>query len=99
MLKALRPELDIFMVTDAPVEDVVGGRSRHIRRLFYLQENYREVHLSVLKGLHERFETPFFNALRRYSQKPTGMFHAAHFPFGDDNQIAMDSGLGAILWP
>jgi arginine decarboxylase len=76
LLKALRPELDIFMVTDAPVEDVVGGPSRDFRRIFYLQENYREVHLSVLKGIHERFETPFFNALRRHSQKPTGMFHA-----------------------
>ncbi len=76
MLKALRPELDVFMVTDAPVEDVVGGPSRDFRRIFYLQENYREVHLSVLKGIHERFETPFFNALRLYSQKPTGMFHA-----------------------
>ncbi|MCB9875919.1 MAG: ornithine decarboxylase, partial [Planctomycetaceae bacterium] len=76
MLKALRPELDIFMVTDAPVEDVVGGPSRDFRRIFYLQENYREVHLSAIKGIHERFETPFFNALRRYSQKPTGMFHA-----------------------
>ncbi len=76
LLKALRPELDIFMVTDAPVEDVVGAPSRDFRRLFYLQENYREVHLSVIKGIHERYETPFFNALRRYSQKPTGMFHA-----------------------
>ena len=76
LLKKLRPELDIFMVTDAPVEDVVGGPSRVFRRLFYLHENYRELHLSVLKGVHERYETPFFNALRRYSQKPTGMFHA-----------------------
>ena len=76
LLKGLRPELDLFMVTDAPVEDVVGEPSRDFRRLFYLQENYREVHLSVLKGIHERYETPFFNALRRYSQKPTGMFHA-----------------------
>jgi len=75
-LKALRPELDIFMITDAPVEDVVGAPSRDFRRLFYLQEDYREVHLSALKGIHERYETPFFNALRRYSQKPTGMFHA-----------------------
>ncbi len=76
MLKALRPELDIFLVTDAPIEDVVGAPSRDFRRLFYLQENYREVHLSVLKGIHERYDTPFFTALRRYSQKPTGMFHA-----------------------
>lgn len=76
LLKALRPELDIFMITDAPIEDVVGSPSRDFRRLFYLQKNYREVHLSILKGIHERFETPFFTALRRYSQKPTGMFHA-----------------------
>ncbi len=76
LLKSLRPELDLFLVTDAPVEDVVGSPSRDFRRLFYLQENYREVHLSVLKGIHERFDTPFFHALRQYSQKPTGMFHA-----------------------
>lgn len=76
MLKGLRPELDIFLITDAPVEDVVGGPSKDFCRLFYLQQNYREVHLSALKGIHERFETPFFNALRLHSQKPTGMFHA-----------------------
>ncbi len=76
LLRKLRPELDVFLVTDAPVEDVVGDPSGDFRRLFYLQENYREVHLSVLKGIHERYQTPFFTALRRYSQKPTGMFHA-----------------------
>jgi arginine decarboxylase len=76
MLKKLRPELDLFLVTDAPVEDVVGDPSRDFRRLFYLVENYREVHLSLIKRLQERFETPFFNALRAYSRKPTGMFHA-----------------------
>ncbi len=76
MLKKLRPELDLFLVTDAPVEDVVGQPSRDFRRLFYLVEDYREVHLSIIKRLQERFETPFFTALRRYSQKPTGMFHA-----------------------
>ncbi len=76
MLKKLRPELDLFLVTDAPVEDVVGKPSQDFRRLFYLLENYREVHLSIIKCVQERYETPFFNALRHYSQKPTGMFHA-----------------------
>ncbi len=76
MLKKLRPELDLFLVTDAPVEDVVGQPSRDFRRLFYLVENYREVHLSIIKRLQERYETPFFTALKAYSQKPTGMFHA-----------------------
>lgn len=75
-LKQLRPELDLYLVTEAPVEDVVGDASREFRRVFYQQEDYQDLHLSILKGIHERFETPFFEALRRYSQKPTGMFHA-----------------------
>ena len=75
-LKALRPELDLFLFTDAPVEDVAGRPSDAFNRVFYLQEDYLDLHLSILKGIHSRFETPFFEALRRYSQKPTGMFHA-----------------------
>lgn len=75
-LKKLRPELDLFLVTDAPVEDVAGESSRDFRRVFYQQEDYQDLHLSLLKGIHERYETPFFEALRRYSLKPTGMFHA-----------------------
>ena len=75
-LKALRPELDLFLVTDAPVEAIAGEPSRAFRRAFYHQENYHELHLSILKAVNDRFETPFFNALKKYSQKPTGMFHA-----------------------
>ncbi|MDA1164786.1 MAG: ornithine decarboxylase [Planctomycetota bacterium] len=75
-LKALRPELDLFLVTDAPVEAIAGEPSRAFRRAFYHQENYQELHLSILKAVNDRYETPFFNALKKYSQKPTGMFHA-----------------------
>ena len=35
-----------------------------------------EQHLSILKGVRARFEAPFFDALRKYSAKPTGVFHA-----------------------
>jgi arginine decarboxylase len=35
-----------------------------------------DLHLSVLKGVYDRYDTPFFNALREYSERPTGMFHA-----------------------
>ena len=75
-LKALRPELDLFLVTDAPVEAIAGEPSRAFRRTFYHQENYLELHLSILKGVHDRYDTPFFSAIKKYSQKPTGMFHA-----------------------
>jgi arginine decarboxylase len=75
-LARLRPEMDLYLMTDAPVEQVAGAPSRSFRRVFYYQEDYHDLHLSVVKGIHERFDTPFFSALRRYSQKPTGVFHA-----------------------
>lgn len=76
VMKALRPELDLFLISDAPVEHVVGKRSSQFRRVFYNAEDYQDLHLSILKGVNERYETPFFSALRQYSLKPTGVFHA-----------------------
>jgi arginine decarboxylase len=75
-LERLRPELDLFQVTDETIDSVTANSGRAFRRVFYRQEDYLELHLSILKGVRERFETPFFNALRSYSRKPTGVFHA-----------------------
>jgi len=76
LLAGLRPELDLYRVTDAPVESVIGPGSRAFRRLFYLIEDYQDLHVSILRGVAERYETPFFDALRSYARRPTGMFHA-----------------------
>ena len=76
VLTELRPELDLFQVTDETFGSVAACRSRSFRRVFYRQEDYLELHLSILKGIRERYDTPFFSALREYSQKPTGVFHA-----------------------
>lgn len=76
VLKALRPELDLFLATDAPTEDVAGRFGDHFRRVFYRGDNFRELHHSILKGIRSRYQTPFFDALRKFSQKPTGVFHA-----------------------
>ncbi len=74
-LASIRPELDQFLVTDDPVRNV-SSQLHNFRRVFYHQEDYLELHLSILQGIDERHETPFFTALREYSQKPTGVFHA-----------------------
>jgi arginine decarboxylase len=91
-LRRLRPELDLYLVTDAPVEDVAGEPSQQYRRVFYQQEDYQDLHLSILKGIHARYESPFFEALRRYSQKPTGMFHA--LPISRGRTIAKSHWIG-----
>ena len=75
-LKRLRPELDLYLVTDAPLGRVAGNIGTCFRRVFYRLEQYMEQHLSILTGIQARHQAPFFDALRRYAAKPTGVFHA-----------------------
>ena len=76
LLSELRPELDLYLVTDASVEDIAGNVTQKFSRIFYQQEDYLDLHLNILRGIQHRYETPFFNALRKYSRQPTGVFHA-----------------------
>ena len=75
-IKRVRPELDIYLMTEISLEDVAGWITNHFRRMFHSREGTLELHLSLLAGVGERYEAPFFNALKRYSQRPTGVFHA-----------------------
>jgi arginine decarboxylase len=85
MLARMRPELDLFLITDVSVEEVASNTICNFRRIFYRQEDYLELHLSIERGISERYETPFFNALREYSRRPTGVFHA--MPISRGNSV------------
>jgi len=76
VISDLRPELDLYLVADASVEEVVSPSTQAFRRVFYHQDDHTELHLSILRGISERYETPFFSALRKYAKRPTGVFHA-----------------------
>jgi arginine decarboxylase len=76
-VKAIRPELDVFLLDDSHPEQVVmDPAAAGLRRVFYEVEEPLEIHLSILAGVAERFETPFFDNLKKYAQKPVGTFHA-----------------------
>jgi len=75
-IKKLRPELDIYLVTDQSVEEIASLVTNYCRRVFYNQEDYLELHLNILRGVQSRYKTPFFSALKEYSKQPTGVFHA-----------------------
>jgi arginine decarboxylase len=75
-LTAVRPEIDLYLMVESGVEEIAGSLSPCFRRVFHAREGFLELHLSILAGVQERFRTPFFDALRRYSRRPTGMFHA-----------------------
>ena len=72
----LRPEVDVFMVSDGAVEDIAGRCPSNVRRVFYHHEDFFELHLNILRGVKSRYKTPFFTALKEYSKQPTGVFHA-----------------------
>ncbi len=76
LIRRLRPELDVYLVTDQSVEEVAGRVGDSCRRVFYNQEDYMELHLNLLRGVNSRYKTPFFTALKAYSKQPTGVFHA-----------------------
>ncbi|MEP6561137.1 MAG: ornithine decarboxylase, partial [Nakamurella sp.] len=75
-IAGIRPELDLYMMTEISLEDVAGWLSHHFRRIFHSREGTLELHLSLLAGVAERYEAPFFSALKQYSHRPTGVFHA-----------------------
>jgi arginine decarboxylase len=72
-----RPELDLYLLSDARVEEIAGDPAADIiRRVFYAVEELFELHLAILEGVGARYDTPFFNNLKKYAQRPIATFHA-----------------------
>jgi arginine decarboxylase len=77
IVKRFRPELDVYLLADKKPDAIISDpAAAGLRRVFYEVEEPLELHLSILAGVAERYETPFFNNLKKYAQKPVGTFHA-----------------------
>jgi arginine decarboxylase len=74
-LSGLRPELDVYLVAGVSIESLAGSLTRKFRRIFRRQDHL-DLHLSLLSGVAERYEAPFFTALQDYSRRPASVFHA-----------------------
>lgn len=75
-LHQLRPEFDLYLMTEVEVEQIAGRLGATFDRVFHARDGVLELHLSILHGVGERYQTPFFSALKHYSHRPTGVFHA-----------------------
>lgn len=80
-----RPELDIYFITDSSLTHLQDSTLKSFRRIFYRMEDVQELHLTIINGINERFETPFYTALTEYSKKPTSVFHA--MPISRGNSV------------
>jgi arginine decarboxylase len=77
MVRRWRPELDVYLTTDRDVARLAGSaEAAPIRRIFYGVEEPMEIHLAILDGVKDRYETPYFDNLKRYAERPIGTFHA-----------------------
>ncbi|MGB3258364.1 MAG: aminotransferase class I/II-fold pyridoxal phosphate-dependent enzyme [Ornithinimicrobium sp.] len=74
-IHGLRPELDLYLVGHVALEAIASEAFQGFRRVF-LRQDPVELHVSILRGITDRHQTPFFTALRNYSRQPTGVFHA-----------------------
>ncbi|HMQ68059.1 MAG TPA: ornithine decarboxylase [Ignavibacteria bacterium] len=85
LISQFRPEVDKYYMTHTSLTDLKDSTIKNFRRIFYRKEDLQELHLMIIRGIRERFETPFFSALVKYSQKPTGIFHA--MPISRGNSV------------
>jgi arginine decarboxylase len=77
VLKRVRPELDLYLMSNHDVEEMAGNPEANVaRRIFYSVEELLELHLAILEGVQDRYDTPFFDNLKKYAQRPIGTFHA-----------------------
>jgi len=84
-IREFRPELDIYYITDTSLTHLADSTLKAFRRIFYRMEDVQELHLTILSGINERYETPFFTALTDYSKRPISVFHA--MPISRGNSV------------
>jgi arginine decarboxylase len=72
----LRPELDLYLLTNESLADAGARTAQLFRRVFYRFEAAHELHMTILDGVRARTRAPFFDALRAYADRPIGNFHA-----------------------
>ena len=66
-----RPELDIYYITDTSLTHLEDTTLKSFRRIFYRMEDVQELHLTIISGINERYDAPFYTALTEYSKNPT----------------------------
>jgi len=77
LIRRWRPEVDVYLTTDRDVGALAGSdEAAPIRRVFYSVEEPMEIHLAILDGIEDRYETPYFDNLKKYAARPVGTFHA-----------------------
>lgn len=71
-----RSNVDIFCVCTAMGLGTLEPVSHLIKRAFFPNDDHSDLHEAILAGVRSKMRCPFFEALKRYAERPIGVFHA-----------------------
>lgn len=72
--KEIHPENNIFYLSNSEPERIAAHHS--FDKIFYENEKTNELKQSIVKAIKNRYEAPFFKAIRTYANEPRSSFHA-----------------------
>jgi len=99
MIRRWRPEVDVYLTTDRDVGSLAGSdEAAPLRRVFYGTEEPMEIHLTILDGVKDRYDTPYFDNLKNYASRPIGPSTPCRSPEEVDLQVKLDPRHGRVLW-
>ncbi|CBZ52160.1 putative lysine decarboxylase [Neospora caninum Liverpool] len=71
-----RSNIDVFCVCTAMGLATLEPVSHLVKRAFFPNDDHSDLHEAILAGVRSKMRCPFFEALRRYAERPIGVFHA-----------------------
>jgi arginine decarboxylase len=72
----LRPEVENYYISEVEFSVLNEKYFNSFNKVFYHILPFKDLHYYLLNGVRKRFNTPFYNSLYSYSQKPKTVFHA-----------------------
>ena len=76
VIRRIRPHLNLYLLTDESMPESHDTTYEVFDRVFYRYEARSELNVTVMSGVRNRVDTPFFDALKSYAERPIGNFHA-----------------------
>jgi arginine decarboxylase len=86
----IRPEIENVYISESDFSLLPRVYFSQFNRVLYYLSPFKDIHHYVMNSLRKRYNTPFFNALMAYSQKPKTVFHAL--------PISQGSSIRSSLW-
>ncbi|RWY77320.1 aminotransferase class I/II-fold pyridoxal phosphate-dependent enzyme [Rhizobium leguminosarum] len=71
----LRPELDRYLVAGSNLEHIATRMGETFKRVFRRGEDQDELVRSIVRGIEERYNAPWLNAVRGHAERPIVNLH------------------------